>query len=98
MATASKKEIVFSVANKTGRPSAEVSAVCQSFLDQIVNELAAGNRLEFRDFGVFELKRRQERTARNPKTGDPVNVPARTVVAFKPGRVMKAAVVDVEPT
>lgn len=97
MPTASKKEIVFSVANKTGRPSAEVSAVCQSFLDQIVDELAEGNRLEFRDFGVFELKRRQSRTARNPKTGDPVHVPARTVVAFKPGRIMKTRVVDVEP-
>jgi integration host factor subunit beta len=98
MPTASKKEIVLSVANKTGRPSAEASAVCQSFLDQIVEELAKGNRLEFRDFGVFELKRRKERTARNPKTGEAVHVPARTVVAFKPGRIMKERVVDVIPT
>ena len=98
MPTASKKEIVLAVANKTGRPSAEVSAVCQSYLDQIVEELAKGNRLEFREFGVFELKRRKARTARNPKTGDPVYVPARTVVSFKPGRIMKERVVDVIPT
>lgn len=97
MPTASKKEIVFAVANNTGRPSAEVSAVCQSFLDQIVEKLSGGNRLEFRDFGVFELKRRKERTARNPKTGEAVHVPARTVVAFKPGRIMKQRVVDVIP-
>ena len=97
MPTASKKEIVLSVANKTGRPSAEVSAVCQSYLDQIVDELAKGNRLEFREFGVFELKRRKERTARNPKTGEAVHVPARTVVAFKPGRIMKERVVNVIP-
>ncbi|RMG14586.1 MAG: integration host factor subunit beta [Planctomycetota bacterium] len=98
MPTASKKEIVLAVANKTGRPSAEVSAVCQSYLDQIVEELAKGNRLEFREFGVFELKRRKERTARNPKTGEAVHVPARTVVSFKPGRLMKQRVVDVIPT
>ncbi len=97
MPTASKKEIVFSVANKTGRPSAEISTLCQSFLDQIVEELSSGNRLEFRDFGVFELKRRKERTARNPKTGEAVHVPARTVVAFKPGRIMKNRVIDVIP-
>ena len=83
---------------RDGRPSAEASAVCQTFLDQIVDELAKGNRLEFRDFGVFELKRRKERTARNPKTGEPVHVPARTVVAFKPGRIMKEKVVTVIPT
>ena len=65
MPTASKKEIVLSVANKTGRPSAEVSAVCQSYLDQIVEELAKGNRLEFRDFGVFEI------AADPPKLGPP---------------------------
>jgi integration host factor subunit beta len=98
MPTASKKEIVLSVANKTGRPSAEVSAVCQTYLDQIVEELAKGNRLEFREFGVFELKRRKERTARNPKTGEAVHVPARTVVAFKPGRIMKERVLNVIPT
>jgi len=97
MPTSSKKEIVLAVANKTGRSSAEASAVCQSFLDQVVDELARGNRLEFRDFGVFELKRRKARTARNPKTGEAVHVPARTVVAFKPGRIMKERVIDVVP-
>ena len=66
MPTSSKKEIVLAVVNKTGRPSAEASAVCQTFLDQIVEELAKGNRLEFRDFGVFELKRRKSRTALLP--------------------------------
>jgi len=67
-------------------------------MDQIIDELARGNRIEFREFGIFELKRRKERTARNPKTGEAVHVPARTVVAFKPGRIMKERVVNVIPT
>ena len=75
MPTASKKEIVLAVANKIGRPTAEVSAVCQSYLDQIVEELAKGNRLEFREFGVFEIKERAPRVAQNPRTLERVPVP-----------------------
>ena len=49
-------------------------------MDQIIDELSRGNRIEFREFGIFELKRRKPRTARNPKTGDSVQVPEKTVV------------------
>ena len=91
MATASKKEIVLAVASKSGRPSAEASMVCQSFLEQIVEELAKGNRLEFRDFGVFEIRERAPRIAQNPKTLERVPVPAKKTVKFKIGRLMKLA-------
>ena len=63
-----------------------------------IDELGRGNRIEFREFGIFELKRRKPRTARNPKTGDSVQVPEKTVVSFKPGKVMKAKVMDTVPT
>jgi nucleoid DNA-binding protein len=69
-----------------------VREVCQRLLDEIVEELAAGHRLEFRDFGVFEVVRRKPRIARNPRTGQTIQVPAKTVVHFKQGRVMKERV------
>ena len=97
MQTVTKRELVQRVAEKTGVQQINAKEVIQNFLDEIINELAKGNRLEFRDFGVFELKRRRERTARNPKTGEAVHVPARTVVAFKPGRIMKERVIHVIP-
>jgi len=61
----------------------------QDFLDSIIDELGKGNRLEFRDFGVFESRIRASREAQNPKTMDKVYVPSRRTVKFKVGRVMK---------
>jgi integration host factor subunit beta len=66
-----------------------VKKVVQQFLDEIVNELGKGNRLEFRDFGVFETKLRKARKAQNPKTLEPVAVPEKRTVKFKVGRLMK---------
>jgi nucleoid DNA-binding protein len=63
--------------------------VVQQFLDEIVAELGKGNRLEFRDFGVFESKVRKARKAQNPKTLQPVAVPEKRTVKFKVGRLMK---------
>jgi integration host factor subunit beta len=63
--------------------------VVQSFLDNIIEELGHGNRLEFRDFGVFEAKERAARTAQNPKTLERVQVPPKRTVKFKVGRLMK---------
>jgi integration host factor subunit beta len=97
MATVSKKEICKTVCEQTGRNSYEVEQVVQAFMDGIIDTLGAGHRLEFREFGVFELRRRRARLARNPKTGSAVQVPERTVVAFKPGKVMKERVVNVVP-
>jgi integration host factor subunit beta len=97
VSTVSKKEVCKWVCERTGRNAAEVESVVQTFMDLIVDRLGRGDRLEFREFGVFELKRRKERTARNPKTGVPIQVPARTVVTFKPGKRMKEHVVNVIP-
>ena len=61
----------------------------ESFLDEIMDELGKGNRLEFRDFGVFESKIRAARIAQNPKTLERVQVPEKRTVKFKVGRIMK---------
>src|SRR5581483_3767315 len=68
--------------------------VVQQFLDEVVNELGKGNRLEFRDFGVFETKIRKARKAQNPKTLEPVAVPEKRTVKFKVGRLMKQRLSD----
>ena len=97
MATISKKEIVKTVSERHGLTTTQTGQIVQVFMDQIIDELSCGNRIEFREFGIFELKRRKPRIARNPKTGASVQVPEKTVVSFKPGKVMKARVVDTVP-
>ncbi len=92
MATITKKDLVDRIANKTGQKRVVVKRILQEFLDEIVTELADKNRLEFRDFGVFEVKVRAARTAQNPKTLHPVTVPERAAVKFKPGRKMRRVV------
>jgi len=89
MATITKKELIDRIAENTGTQRGAVKSVVQSFLDEIVRELSRENRLEFRDFGVFETRTRPGRTARNPKTLEEVRVPATRVVKFKMGRLMK---------
>lgn len=89
MATVTKKELIDRIADQENCKRVQVKRVIQSFLDEIVNELSKGNRLEFRDFGVFESKIRASRLAQNPKTMDKVKVPSKRTVKFKVGRVMK---------
>ena len=89
MATITKKELVERIAAKTREKRGDVKLVLQMFLDQILDELGQGNRIEFRDFGVFEVKVRAPRTAQNPKTLQRVQVPARRTVKFKAGREMR---------
>ena len=89
LATITKKELIDRIAEQTLSKRVLVKRIIQSFLDEIVAELADGNRLEFRDFGVFESKVRAARTAQNPKTLQRVHVPAKRTVKFKIGRVMK---------
>ncbi len=89
MATITKKELIDRIADRTSFRRVQVKRIIQSFLDEIVSELSEGNRLEFRDFGVFESKVRAARTAQNPKTLQRVHVPAKRTVKFKVGRVMK---------
>jgi integration host factor subunit beta len=89
MHTVTKKELVDRIAEQAGSKRVVVKKIIQSFLDEIVAELAKGSRLEFRDFGVFESKSRAARIAQNPKTLERVNVPPKRTVKFKVGRVMK---------
>ena len=94
MATITKKELIDRIADSTGSRRVLVKKVVQQFLDEIVNELGRGNRLEFRDFGVFETKLRKARKAQNPKTLEPVAVPEKRTVKFKVGRLMKQKLGD----
>ncbi len=89
MRTVTKKELIDRIADKTGNKRVVVKRVIQGFLDEIIEELADGNRLEFRDFGVFESKIRAARRAQNPKTLEQVDVPEKRTVKFKVGRIMK---------
>lgn len=89
MATITKKDMIDRIAERTKAHRNTVKDVVQEFLDQVIMELKRGNRLEFRDFGVFEVKRRAARTAQNPKTLERVTVPAKATVKFKVGRLMR---------
>lgn len=89
MATITKKELIDRIAEREGYKRVLVKQVVQSFLNSIVQELSDGNRIEFRDFGVFESRMRASRDAQNPKTMDKVHVPSKRTVKFKVGRVMK---------
>ena len=89
MATITRKELVDRIAKRTSSKRTVVKTILHFFLDEIIAELGEGNRLEFRDFGVFEPRARAARTAQNPQNLAKVKVPARRAVRFKPGRLMK---------
>ncbi len=89
MATITKKELIDRISEKTNNKRVVVKRIVQCFLDEIIDELGHDNRLEFRDFGVFESKRRAARVAQNPKTLEQVQVPPKRTVKFKIGRLMK---------
>ena len=92
--TTTKKELVNRIADQTGQTKVVVKEVLQNFLDEIIHELSLGNRLEFREFGVFEVRERQARVAQNPRTLEKVPVPPKRVVKFKVGRMMRKRVCD----
>ncbi len=89
MNTVTKRDLVQRISENTGVQQQKAKEVIQQFLDAIIQELASGNRLEFRDFGVFEPKAKAARMARNPRTGDRIAVPEKVTVKFKSGRMMK---------
>ena len=92
MKTITKKELVNRIADETGVTKVIAKGIIQAFLDSIITELTAGNRLEFREFGVFETKERPARHAQNPRTLEKVEVPAKKIVKFKVGRLMRKRV------
>jgi integration host factor subunit beta len=89
MATVTKRELIERIAAESGQRRSAVKETIQQFLDAVIDELGKGNRLEFRDFGVFEVKLRAARRAQNPKTLERVDVPSKQTVKFKPGRRMR---------
>lgn len=95
--TITKKELVNRIADQTGQTKVVVKDILQKFLDEIIVELSVGNRLEFREFGVFEVRERAARRAQNPRTLEKVAVPAKRVVKFKVGRLMRERVCEDPP-
>ena len=87
-----KRELVIEVAKKLGFTQNDVAQVIQCTLDTITESLARGNRLEIRNFGVFEVKTRDARIGRNPRTGEEVPIPEKRVATFKPGKEIKEMV------
>jgi len=86
--TITKRQLCERIAKKTGYAQVITKQIVQLFLDEIVAELAKGNRMEFRNFGVFDTRVQPPRKARNPVTNAPVDVPAKVVVSFKVGKNM----------
>jgi len=88
-----KRELAVRIAEETGLTQVAVKEVVQKFLDYIVDELAEGRSVEFRNFGVFETVYRKPRMGRNPRFPEQeVEIPGRYVAHFKPGKIMKARI------
>ena len=87
-----KKEIVKQIADRIDLTQLKTKEIVQLTFDAIVDTLIEDGRIELRNFGVFEVKRRKARKARNPRTGKPVSVPPKNVVTFKPGKEMEERV------
>jgi nucleoid DNA-binding protein len=91
-----KKEIVRTISEEIGLTQLKTKEIVQKTFDAIVEALVEAGRIELRNFGVFEVKRRAPRKARNPRTGDKVEVPEKYVVTFKPGKEMEQRVRELE--
>lgn len=87
-----KRDIIKTIAEHLELPQTVTKQIVQETLDVITETIVETGRIELRNFGVFEVRHRAPRIAKNPKTGEKVKVPAKTVVGFKPGRVMEQKV------
>jgi integration host factor subunit beta len=87
-----KKEIVKEISDQIGLTQLKTKEIVQKTFDAIVDTLVETGRIELRNFGVFEVKQRAARKARNPRTGERVDVPPKNVVTFKPGKRMEELV------
>lgn len=90
MGTVTKKRLIQTISQTKGLHPNDVRNVIQAFLDAMTDSLSQGDRLEFRDFGVFEIVERKQKIGRNPKNAAvPIVIPARKAVKFTPGKKMK---------
>ena len=88
-----KKHIVQGMAEELELTQLQIKQIVQKTLDAIVSTIAEEGRVELRNFGVFEVRRRRPRKARNPRTGQQVMVPERCTVKFKPGLMLEEKVI-----
>ena len=91
-----KKDLVRTIAERVDLPQLRTRELVQRTFEALIDMLVEHQRLELRNFGVFEIRTREARMARNPRTGERVPVPAKRVVTFKPGKEMEARVRDLE--
>jgi DNA-binding protein HU-beta/integration host factor subunit beta len=91
-----KKDIVRTISEEVGLTQQQTKEIVQKTFDAIIESLVRERRIELRNFGVFEVKPRAARKARNPRTGEQVEVPRKHVVTFKPGKHMEAKVRDLD--
>lgn len=87
-----KKEIVKTISDETGLNQQQIKQIVQKTFDSIIATLVEEGRIELRNFGVFQVRPRAARKARNPRTGRQVEVPEKFVVSFKPGKIMEERV------
>ncbi|MFH1096348.1 MAG: HU family DNA-binding protein [Candidatus Desantisbacteria bacterium] len=89
-----KRDLVVKIAQQTGLRQDDVKNVVEGVLDGITDALAAGDKVELRDFGIFKVKSRRSRVGRNPRTGTVVPIESKRVSTFKPGKIMKERVAE----
>ena len=93
MATLTKRDLVVAISNETGMVQHQVLDVIQKTLDHVTSALAAGDVVELRNFGIFEVRLTKERIGRNPRAPEnEVTIPPRATVKFKSGKVMRQKV------
>lgn len=91
-----KKDIVRTISEQIDLPQLRTKELVQRTFDALIEALVREGRIELRNFGVFQIKKREARMARNPRTGEKVPVQAKFVVTFKPGKEMEARVRDID--
>ncbi|HVS01618.1 MAG TPA: integration host factor subunit beta [Thermoanaerobaculia bacterium] len=84
-----KAELVEEVSQKTGLPKKQAEVIVNTVFESIVDSLKTGEKIELRGFGSFRIRRRDSRVGRNPKTGERVEVPAKRIPYFKPGKELR---------
>lgn len=95
--TMTKKKLIQSISSDKNIHANDVRHVIQAFLDRMMQALAEGERLEFRDFGVFEVVVRKAKIGRNPKNAAiPIVIPSRQAVKFTPGKKMRKLIENLD--